>query len=68
MLKITLPAGTPVPVVGVTAAVNVTLLPVTAGFAFAFKVVAVGVVTATLPKVNSDTKPVVKFLELNPVS
>jgi hypothetical protein len=68
MLKTTFPVGTPVPVLGAADAVNVTFDPVTAGLAFEVTVVPVGLVETTVPKVNSETNPVVKFCELKVLS
>jgi hypothetical protein len=58
----------PVPVVGTTEAVNVTFVPVTTELEFEVTVVPVGVVGATVPKVSSETKPVVKLVELKVLS
>jgi hypothetical protein len=48
LLKVTVPAGTNVPVVSVTVAVNVTAVPVTAEVGEALKVVLVGAVRMIL--------------------
>jgi hypothetical protein len=60
----TSPVGTTVPVAGVTDAVKVSAVPLVAGFSLEVSSVAVGAVAGPVLKVNSETKPVVKFVEL----
>jgi hypothetical protein len=63
-----LPVGTTVPVAGVTEAVNVSAVPVVAGFSLEVSNVPVGEVGGAVLNVNSETKPREENCELYTLS